>query len=76
MSAHQRQATCKRCGKVLAVRNPQPGCSENFAMGLLVVCTLGVGLVIAIPWAVWRGIDASRYRCPTCGGRAKPRLFG
>lgn len=64
----QKQANCQRCGATLAVKNDPLSFSENFAMGVLVVLTCGLGLVFVIPYAIFAGWKASKYHCQRCGG--------
>ena len=73
--AQQRQADCKQCGTTLAVKNSPPGCAEYLGMGVVTTITLGLGLIVVIPWAIYRGIQANEYRCQQCGGKVRPKLF-
>lgn len=65
----QSQKHCPQCGPTLAVKNEPPGCSENIGMGALAVLTCGFGLVFAVPWAIYRGLQANHWHCQRCGRR-------
>lgn len=67
-------AHCKHCGKARLFQRkrdtPPMTCAEYIGMGFLCVITLGLGLLVAVPYAMWRGYASEQLgkaRCYTCG---------
>lgn len=72
----QKPCKCKQCGDVLGVASEPLSCMEIVGWSVLSVVTLGIAFIIFIPYAGYRGYVANKFRCPKCGRKAKPRLFG
>lgn len=65
-----KQADCATChARVPAQKNDPASFAEMLGYGMLVVGTCGFGIVIALPLAIWRGVQASHWHCTRCGAR-------
>ncbi|MEM7558454.1 MAG: hypothetical protein AAF394_04970 [Planctomycetota bacterium] len=73
--AVERQKFCVDCGPVLARQAGGIG-GMSFGEILLIsgvsVVTCGVGLLFAIPYAIYRGVQSSGFFCPKCGSKILP----
>lgn len=65
----ERQKTCPACGPVLARKVAVLTNGEIIGLGALSLFTCGLGLLIAIPYAIYRGIKAAGWHCPKCGSQ-------
>jgi predicted RNA-binding Zn-ribbon protein involved in translation (DUF1610 family) len=65
----QKQKKCRKCGLVLATTSDPMTFSETLGIGMVCALTCGLGMVFAIPYAVYRAQLAKTYRCPTCGAK-------
>ena len=70
LSTHCTHCDATRLFVAEPLANPL-GCAEMFGLGVLCVLTFGIGLLFAVPYAVWRGYGSSRktYRCSQCGSK-------
>lgn len=67
----ERQKQCTNCGPVLARTVDPLTAGEITGLALLTVCTCGIGLLVAVPYAIIRGAKAAGFHCPKCGGQIK-----
>lgn len=63
----QKQGKCSNCGPVLATTSDPLSTAEILGLAGLSLFTCGAGLLVAIPYAAWRGFQSSKYRCSKCG---------